>query len=73
MTFARTAVLLGCLVSLLFCLGLGWGPSSVLLSPARVALLGLTAAGLIWPILVLRIAGRGRRTEGSADAPRPSA
>jgi hypothetical protein len=66
MTLTRTAVLLGCLVSLLFCLGLGWGPSSSPLAPERVALVGLTAAGLLWPILVLRVAVKGHR-EGSAS------
>jgi hypothetical protein len=58
----RAAALIAtALVSLLFCLGLGWGPTEFTLHPERLALLGLAAAGLIWPAVILQLVRRRHR------------
>ena len=64
---SRVGILIGSLVFLMFCLGFGWGPAAATRAPEQLALIGLAAAGLLWPVLVLGIAGRSRR----ADSPRP--
>ena len=45
--------------------GLGWGPAEVATHPERLALVGLAVAGLIWPVVVLRLAGRYRGVDDS--------
>jgi hypothetical protein len=62
----RAASLIGAsLLALLLCVGLGWGPADVATHPERLALVGLAAAGLIWPVIVLRLAARYRRIDSS--------
>ena len=60
---SRIGLLIGSLVFLLFCLGFGWGPAAATPAPEQLALVGLAGAGLLWPALVLAIAGRRRRAE----------
>jgi hypothetical protein len=62
----RAASLIGAsLVSVLLLVGLGWGPAEVATHPERLALVGLAVAGLIWPVVVLRLAGRYRGVDDS--------
>ena len=65
MNLSRVGVLIGSLVFLLFCLGFGWGPAAATSAPEQLALIGLAGAGLLWPALVLGIAGRRRRADRS--------
>jgi hypothetical protein len=50
-------------VFLLFCVGFGWGPASTIAPSQQIGLLGLAAAGLVWPVVVLGLIGRARRSE----------
>jgi multisubunit Na+/H+ antiporter MnhB subunit len=68
LNLSRVGVLVGTVVFLLFCLGFGWGPASASRGPEQVALVGLAAAGLLWPVLVFGLVGRARRTEGTGTA-----
>ena len=61
---ARAAAFLTtALMSLLFCLGLGWGPAASPVDPVPLALVGMTATGLLWPAIVLRLIRRRREME----------
>ena len=60
MNLSRLGILLGAIVFLLFCLGFGWGPATASPAPEELALIGLAAAGLLWPALVLGMAARNR-------------
>ena len=62
MDLSRTGILIGAVVFLLFCLGFGWGPLAGP-NPEQVALIGLTAVGLLWPAIVLGVAAHNRRAE----------
>ena len=61
MHLSRLGILLGSVAFLLFCLGFGWGPTTTSPAPEELALIGLAAAGLLWPALVLGVAARNRR------------
>ena len=63
MTLSRAGVLTGAVVFLLFCVGFGWGPASTIAPSQQIGLLGLAAAGLVWPVVVLGLIGRARRSE----------
>ena len=67
MNLSRIGVLVGSLVFFLFCLGFGWGPASASAAPEQLALIGLAAAGLLWPALVLGLVRRARQAEGSGQ------
>jgi hypothetical protein len=63
MQLAQTAAIItAAIVSILFCVGLGWGPTGNTDS-VPLALLGLTAAGLAWPAIILKLVRRGREVE----------
>ena len=65
MNLSRLGMLVGSAVFLLFCLGFGWGPAAAAPAPEQLALVGLAAAGLLWPALVLGMAGRIRRARAA--------
>lgn len=63
MNLSRLGIFFGSVVFLLFCLGFGWGPVKAAPDPEPLALIGLTAVGLLWPAIVLGAAARVRRAE----------
>lgn len=63
MNLSRLGILIGSVVFLLFGLGFGWGPAAAAPDSELLALIGLTAAGLLWPAIVLGVAARHRRAE----------
>ena len=56
------AVIAAAIISILFCVGLGWGPAGAV-DPVPLALFGLTVIGLAWPAIILRLVRRGRELE----------
>jgi hypothetical protein len=54
------AIISAAIISILFCVGLGWGPAGTA-DPVPLALLGLTVTGLAWPAVILRLVRRGQR------------
>jgi len=59
--------MVGSVVFLLFCLGFGWGPASASPAPEQFALVGLAAAGLLWPALVLGLVRRARQADSATQ------
>jgi hypothetical protein len=57
-TLRAAALIAAALISLMFCLGFGWAPPGVSLDWLRVALLGLAATGLLWPVVLLALVRR---------------
>jgi hypothetical protein len=57
---AQTAAIISAaIISVLFCVGLGWGPAGTT-DLVPVALLGLAVTGLAWPAVILQLVRRGR-------------